>query len=308
MKKLLSVVLSATVLLTVFGVATIAAPIDHSLQFELPVVTAIEAEWTGEILLHWDLHPQFTPNNVAVTAHFDDGTYEVLTEWDGFFSGGNRWVEWHIFAWLNPETNLVTVSYFDSRLRDEWVDDAGCCCDVNWNDFNASLPQTTFEFPEYFVEVFMQDHAPFAVLELGEDAVMFTDTHVFTFTAPESRAYRFGFNQGWGRIIVLDAQHNFVAGGSSSTQVELQAGATYYIIATQTEHWGDDARIFVTTELQQQWRPTLYSRWRNWANNVMWNLDGSVFGRIVLVLLAPFHWAITGVVSVLSWIIHGRWW
>ena len=74
MKKLLSVFLAMLLLGMSLAVGAAAAPEveieDFSLQFELPVVTGIEAVWNGEILVDEWLRAYFTPENVAVTVSF----------------------------------------------------------------------------------------------------------------------------------------------------------------------------------------------------------------------------------------------
>ncbi|MCL2195006.1 MAG: hypothetical protein FWB76_03555 [Oscillospiraceae bacterium] len=314
MKKLLSVVLAGVMLLGMFGLGAGALIDDHTLQFELPVVTAIEAQWNGEILLGtgWFaddsngdkqlLVPFFNPTNVDVTVHFDDGTYELLSAWWGGISSGHGWQEWDVQVWYNPRSNVVTARYGDSRIREAALEEAGCCCYVDWGAVEASLPQTTVDFPENYLELFMAEQAPVHALtyqvELSEP---FTGMRVFSFTAPYTKSYRVEFPQGWGSGVFV-TNEDFEVITTSRWTIPLEAGETYYIFLSAS----DDTTVVVTESTSSQpWQPTLLDRWLDWTSNMAGRLDNNVFGRILLVLIFPILFVITLVVAPISWIIHG---
>ncbi|MCL2445216.1 MAG: hypothetical protein FWD06_00385 [Oscillospiraceae bacterium] len=308
MKKILSVVLSAALLLSVFGIGA-SAVVDHSLQFQLPVVTAIEAEWNGEIVLSRWLAPTFSSANVDVTVYFDDGTYEALADrWSS--SVHDQW--WQVSTALCHETSVVTVFYQDSRLQSEWFGDAECCCEVDWDGFYATLPQAAFDFPADYIETFLQEFTPFTALSLEDYASPpFYGTHVFTFTAPESCDYYFGFGHtGWGPITVLDAQHNIIASSWNQMLVALQAGETYYVVAYSLH---EHEATFIVSERQQQ--PSGQLTWWQRVNNWAGQFSNSLLGRIILspfVIIFWSGWALfqfisNGAYALLAWLLYGGW-
>jgi len=301
-------------LLTIFGVAAAATP-DHSLHFQLPVVTAIEADWSGEILLHRWLEPSFSPENVDVTVHFDDGTNQVQQVWYASFWTNNSQQHWTLFTTLCRETWLVTVYYEDSNIYQAFHNaNPGLCCrscdgDEIWDSFMDALPHDTFAFPENYIELFLAQQQPVDALTLGEETQAFTGTRVFSFTAPETRQYAVTFVSNWGSVTFTDAEFNFL---SSSRRINLTAGETYHVMVVVHP---DDLPVSIVMQ-EDNWRPannnSLYHNWRRWINNVLWQLERNVLGRLLSVLLFPLIFALDialllgdVVVGIVRWIVRG---
>jgi len=304
MKKILSVVLSAVLLLGVFGVGAAAVP-DRSLQFNPPLVEDIEVSWNGDIQLgaRWIssatspvLVPIFSPENLDVTVFFEDDTSEVLTNWHAeFWTGTANSFWWEVHTTYDAAANTVTVLLHCSRLMqsDYW-----------------RVPSYTFAFPENFVDEFLTQQAPITTLSLTEEADAFSGWHVFSFTAPESRNYFFNWEENWGHFLIFNAQHEALRNSHGSALVQLQAGVTYYIVATPLA--AGNALIFVSEfESSPSRQLTWWQRVINWFGQ----FSTSLIGRI---LLAPFvlvFWAVVNIILFvpaaihigLSWLLYGGW-
>jgi|GEM_PF-1534868 len=315
MKKTLSVILSAVLLLGVFGVAATAAP-DRSLQFNPPMIEDIEVSWNGDILLaaQWfgaspqaRLVPIFSPDNLDITVAFADGTSEVLENWRGeFWTGNGNSFGWEVRFVYNMDDNQVTVSLHCSRLRDAAVEEAGGWNYVDWADV---FPNDTFNIPEDFVDEFFAQQASVTALVLAEESAAFSGQRIFSFTAPENRAYRVGWSDSWGNLLIINAQREIITSTYGSPVRVFEAGETYYIIATPVSPQDGDAQIIVIeADMPQPWRPTFHQRWRDWTSGWMRQLQHSVLGRIVSLVLAPIIIVLDIPIRLISWIIHGNRW
>ena len=309
MKKLLACILAIALLLSSAVAATAAlsageaeiAP--HGLVFELPVVTGIEAEWNGEVLLNLSVwRARFSPENVDVTVHFADGSSEQLTRWND--RGMDWW--WQLGFVIDDETNIVTIFYEDSNLRSAFAEANGLeLWQVNRNNANylATLPQDSFELPANYHEIFVDGFRPITALTLNE-AVTTTVYNFFTFTPETSGLHRF-YGGGPFSVVVLNAdfevQARLIMWPVFGEAVWLEAGQTYYALVMPI-CWDSgppspegEFNLIVTDNVPPpppQPSPTLWQRivewFRNaflWIDNVLWDLAQNMFGRIVM---APF--------------------
>ena len=260
MKKLLACVLALALFLSC-AVSAIAVndEIDtQSLLFELPVVTGIEVEWNGEILLSYWLNPRFTPDNVKVTVSFEEGEPEELVHWH---DSGNGWW-WQISHEFDSETGIVTFIYEDSRLRTAFYDELGgeCCCDIGedawdvaWQVYYKSLPQDSFVFPVNYLEQHIDGFRPLTELELDK-VVTTSGYNVYQFIPTKSGAHNFVFEApGWNqyRIRILNANleritSDWVYGNFIRN---LLAGETYYIIISS--YYEMEYKFVVTDDVTQ---------------------------------------------------------
>ncbi|MCL2494125.1 MAG: hypothetical protein FWE98_00530 [Oscillospiraceae bacterium] len=219
MKKLISILLAALILC--FGCAagaSAALPAPgaieaQSLQFELPAVTAIEAQWSGEYLFDSWLDPKFTPENVTVTVYFEEGEPEVLRYW---YARTAEWY-WHVYYDFDCDAGRVTFTYWDTNLVD--VDD-------------ADLPQASFDFPADYLARFMASQQV-TQLKLGEASTAQGTENgwkIFAFTPATSGDYRFTTDsEDWyGALHLMDADLDRVGFGYV-VYPSLQAGKTYYL-------------------------------------------------------------------------------
>ncbi|MCL2445217.1 MAG: hypothetical protein FWD06_00390 [Oscillospiraceae bacterium] len=310
MKKILSVVLSAALLLSVFGVGA-SAVVDHSLQFNPPMIEDIEVSWNGDILLgsRWAdsysqqvLAPVFSPQNLDVTVFFDDGTSEVLEHWYGEFwvTGNSFW--WEVRFVYNLDANNVAVRLFCSRLRDAALQED----DFDWTTFYATLPNDTIEnIPENFVDEFLAQQSPAMEIALGKSTT-FTGMRVLTFTVPETRRYGLGWLENRGSLLVFNAQHEVKVDTWGGFTAEFQANNVYYVVATPQNE--DRALVMLLNASEPQpWQPTLYQRWLNWLDDMSWRLSRNALGRILIIFAVPFVVVISLVLLPISWVIHGWW-
>ncbi|MCL2195403.1 MAG: BACON domain-containing protein [Oscillospiraceae bacterium] len=192
MRKLLSICLAVLLLGASLGVGAPALAEELTLQPQLPVVTAIDADWNGEIQLnHWNLTPQFTLQNVTVTVHFDDGTSEALERWSGQL--GAEW--WEILRTFDPETLTATFTYTDSAT---WRD-----FDGTWAEYVATMPSASFTLSDDFVAQYLGDIEP---IVLGEPASFGAqETRAFSLTVAEDDYFGFSWHSGDLYLRVFDA-------------------------------------------------------------------------------------------------------
>lgn len=250
MKKVLGILLAALLLLTAFGTSAAASPVaDHSLQFIPPTVTHIEAEWNGEIRLStWDLSPQFSPANVDVTAHFEDGTYEVLQSWhmEIWTSGNSFWFD--VSTRFNAESGVVTVHYFDNLLNAALIE---AYPESTWDERRAKMPQATFDFPADYLE---EQLAAAVELTLDETVSIPQGQSLFTFTAPSADAVNFRFFSeiGSANVSIFLMQDGVVWRissstylGGSGTRVAMLDGETYLLLVDAAQESDITARASV---------------------------------------------------------------
>lgn len=298
MKKLLSIALAVLMLGMSVAVGAVAAFEETSLQFELPVVTGIEAVWDGELDLGSNLNLRFGPNNVTVTVSFEDGDPEVLTRWDG----GNRWPHrWQVFTRVDFDLGVVTVFYSDGLLERE----AGifCCCE--WTDeFLATLPQDSFEFPLNFLQAHFEAQS-ITALALDQRARVLGDSY-FSFTPNASGYFHFQTHHGW---ILLDGSFRVISQNWNHSAIWLEAGSTYTL---RVHGWYDEATTVMVVEGQWthggggssgNWAGNL----RNWIWDIGWQWNQSWVGRIGIALLSPIWVPALLTLALFEWIITGWW-
>ena len=255
MKKLLACILILTLLLGSAIAAAAALPVGppdeieiapHSLVFELPVVTGIEAVWNDEIFLDdYELdHIWFGPENVAVTVSFEGGPPQVLTSWWGEGWDGSQSWWWEIHYRIDHENNTVTLFYLDSNSNRAFWD---AYPNANWEDFLQTLPQTSFAFPANYRELFFDSFRPFAPLALNQP-VNITGEAVFTFTTQRDGLHRFVTPGGQFHVVVFDADFAEVVtqgyvwqneGSSRHLTRTLEAGATYHVFVRWVDEPGE---------------------------------------------------------------------
>ena len=294
MKKLLACVLALILMLSCVVYATAALPgadeeIDpQSLTFELPVVTGIEVEWNGEISLGPNLQPLFSPDNVTVTASFEEGEPEALRDW---VVSSTNWY-WWVFPVFDSRSGTVTFYYEDSNIRRAFLAENPQLDLIELrmlpflDAYLAALTQASFEYPARYLEQYIEAQKPLAALRLNQAATVpgsdgkFT---VFTFTPEKTGQHQFARTEWWN-FRVLGPNLESV---SSSSITSLEAGKTYYIFAFN----GSDKEYEITV--------TEYSLWRDiisgFSSMGIRDFFGLVqffplFVLLMLVLLPLFFW------------------
>jgi len=315
MKKLLSVLLAVVLLgasLAVGANATLTLPeieIDqHSLVFELPVVTGIEVEWTGEVLLYSGLNARFALENVDITVTFEDGSTELLTQWGDRSLNWSWWWRIIVFPAFDGATDVVTIFYDDSNIRRAYME----ANDLYWiedlsNDYWAALPQASFDFPENYLELFIDGHRPLQALVLNETVTAPPGLSVFTFTPDTSRQFHFRPEWWMFPVTVLNADFELVgrSNWNDGLTVSLAAGETYYVF-----FWGAADAYFELTVTDSIPRGNLWQRITGWFWNLnivwliedlAWRMSQNLLGRI---LMAPFM----AILTLVSLPFLGFWW
>jgi len=326
MKKLLSVLLAVVLFGTSMAVgtnATLTLPetdIDqHSLVFELPVVTGIEVEWNGEILLSNWLELFFTPENVAVTVHFEEGEPQVLTSWSGGIWNHNESLSWNVWAEINRETGIVTIFYTDSNIerafREQFPD--FCCSSCNpaeWAILRATIPQDSFTFPMNYREMHLERYRPFTTLALDRAVTTQTDS-MFVFTVAEEGIFRLtGTSTDEYLMIIFDANFelwdHFGMWDNMAFYIYLVAGTYYFYMTGITEN----ATITITQEAQQQWQPSLWQRIVNWFWDIVWTVEDlgwrmsqNPLGRILISPFVALFWIVLSPLMLFGWLRWGGW-
>jgi len=265
-KKLLSILLALALCLGCAVCASAAQLAEsaqaeaQSLQFELPVVTAIEAAWNGEILLNLWAEPLFTPGNVAVTVYFEEGEPEVLSIWSAqgggsWYTQGREWF-WRVDYEYDSDANSVTFYYVDTNNPDR-----------------EEAPQASFSFPSDYLAAFIASQGPLTQLKLGEtiEGIIGSENgcKVFTFTPAKSADYAFSGGDYYRRFVVLDTDMNVVGDSIAS----LKAGKTYYVLV---QSYSEGEYNVTVNE---------YSLWRNILSNLR---SLSFLDFIMLIPLVPF--------------------
>ncbi|MCL2447018.1 MAG: hypothetical protein FWD06_09665 [Oscillospiraceae bacterium] len=303
MKKALSILLATLLLTTALGVGATATPVDHSLQFQLPIVTAIDAAWNGEVLIDDWLQPVFTAENVEVTVHFQDGTSEVL---EHFYDNASNW-SWEIQFTVDFEAELVIVRYTDSNSMDRFMDEHDICgCEIDLEAYLAWLPQTTFAFPGNFLDDIL---AAFPTLTLDETAT-FADGDMFTFI-PENTGLHHFFSSGDQDLAIFNTNMELIWFGEIFSthrwaQVQLTVGETYLV---QLWAWGGTQNITVseTAPAPGGGGGSGNSWLQNLVNNLLWLVQHTPGGRFLTVLLFPIMLPVLGLLRLVNWIYTGRW-
>ena len=310
MKKLLACILAITLLLGSGIIAAVAAaPEEHSLIFILPEVTAIEAEWNGEIMLNfWEgwgnIQPWFSPANVEVTLHFEDGETQTLDHWFDDNITGELW--WEVGAVFDSETGLVTVFFADSIRFNAFVEQ-----NPSWtlDELIATLPRTTFAFPANFLELYFGGQAP-TVLTLNQRANVSVNT-MFTFTPQSSGTFYFYTAGGDYDLLIFDPDRNMIAWvevwPGRAPAVWLEGGETYYIYLFIVDDWFSTHSVTVTDRrppgiVGGSWIDRAVARW--WG--IGWDLQNSWWGRIIYVATVPVALPISLMLLGLQWIVTGR--
>ncbi|MCL2494127.1 MAG: hypothetical protein FWE98_00540 [Oscillospiraceae bacterium] len=267
MKKLLSALLAVVLCFggAVCASAALPAPglqLTPALQFELPVVTAIEAEWNGEVLLYGWLEPYFSPDNVTVTAYFGEGEPEVLTHWN---ASSPEWF-WYVIYEYDWDANSVTILYMDSNLTDT---DA------------VDLPQASFDFPENYLKLFAEAQEAI-LLKLGEASPVapgrMQSFTLFSFTPAKSGTYQFLAGDEWqyDRVFFIrDADMNEIVSGNTGPVLSLEAGKTYY------------AFVFNYSDSDYSVTITEYSRWKSFFSNFGYKFFDAILTIYMLPILLP---------------------
>jgi len=343
MKKILSIVLAILIAASTAAVVSAQVPeagIDEqSLVFELPVVTDIEAEWNGEILISIWGGLRFNPENVAVTVFFEDSEPEVLERWSGSVSGGNQGSSaWEVFWIFDRETNVVTFFYSDSNLWDAfWGEqDFGCCCEVTdeaYEAFRATLPQDSFTVPADFMDEFF---ASTPVFPLDEAVAITRDgDRVFSFTPEESGIHWLSTANGDILVRIFDENLQHLHGewmwSTRRIALPLEAGNTYFIYFQSVSRPGDvtltfsgEAAVWCEdcgsywcssgnwTPPPANWLQRL-SRWF-WNLNIVWVIEDlgwrmshNLLGRIIISPFVAMFWIPILVMELFAWINWGGW-
>ena len=149
MKKILSILLALIFVASSAVAASAALPADEITPynlFQLPVVTSIEAELTGEDIFIWNGTPGFHDGNVMITLHFEEGEPQVLTRWNGWGTGDVWWsIGWN----YNAAVGTVTFFYEDSNL---WRAFSDANPDLSYPEsrelFIATLPSATVDLSD----------------------------------------------------------------------------------------------------------------------------------------------------------------
>ena len=326
MKKLLSILLALFIAASAVTAASAVMPglelepacnraafAPHSLNFELPVVTGLSAEWNGEMLLSPWLEPWFSPENVDVTVTFDDGSSEVLTRWAG--------QEWSLWLEINHRTGVVTIAYYDANMIDALREgNPYFCCEwcnpVEWAAFLATLQQDSFTFPTDYRETFVNGFRPIAAMRLNE-TVTTAGEAFFTFTPQTSRQFRLYGSGELYFLAVFDANLDLYFAtqlwpGSGST-IWLEAGQTYYVFISLFS-WDNEALpegergLTITDNFPDWWGSSsswidraVASWWR-----LGWDLQSTWWGRSLWVVVFPLSIPVSLALLGLQWIVHGR--
>ena len=272
MKKLLSILLAAFVLCLGCAAGASAALPDpgaleaQSLQFELPVVTAIEAVWNGELLLDSWLNPAFNPQNVTVTVYFEEGGPEALHRWYG---SGYEWY-WQVFYDFDRDAGRVTFTYRDT----------------NWEDYEE-LPQSGFSVPADYLAQFIasQEVVPLKLGEASPPVQGRYEHKIFSFTPAKSGTYQFASESGYAQdFAIVDADLNIISCGYTRPVESLEAGKSYYVFAYS---WSD-AEYSVTVEEYSN-RYSLWDAIRTFFQGVGFWLFLSPFFLLVLLYMIPIN-------------------
>jgi hypothetical protein len=306
MKKILSVVLASLLLVTAFGTAATASPmVNQSLQFQLPIVTAIEANWNGDVLVDERLAPIFTADNVEVIVHFEGGTYETLSH---FYDNASNWW-WEVSFAVDLDAELVAVFYHDSNSMDRFMEEHDLCgCEVDVDTYRAWLPQTTFHFPGNFLEEVL---AAFPALELDQP-IFFTSGAIYTFTPENSGMHHF-FSSGDHDLVIFDTQMNPLWWGEIFNahwwaQLNLTEGETYLV---QVWAWWGTQNLTVSETAPAPGGGGGGSGSGSWLRNLFanlqWLLQHTPGGRLLTVLLFPIMLPVLGLLRLVNWIYTGRW-
>ena len=220
-----------------------AAAARPSLNFELPVVTGIDAKWNGEVLFNYywfELY--FSSENVEITVTFDDGSSEVLTSWYGEGGGASNYWWWEIFYEYDAAASKVIFYYIDSNLYMAYLDTLDDPeAEYDWGALSATLPRASFAVPAGLLEDYLKN-LPTTVLKLGESqkaALADGEMQIFAFTPEKSGLYYF-YSKNRGNTdpyaYLLDAGLNYIDENDDFSDLdfgifaELESGKTYYLI------------------------------------------------------------------------------
>ena len=203
MKKLLAIILTLALLL---GFAMPALANDP------PAITHITAQWNGEIVLQGQL-PHFGPDNVAVTVYYSDNTSRVLDYWGDYRLSDRA----HYAVIVRHAVGWVTITV---------------------NNRNGIIERASFEFPENYREIFINNHRPLPEFVLGETAsVSFSDGPVvFAFTPQTDARHRIQLQARRGQQMMIWTPDfavifdNFGNPYITSREMNFVAGQTYYIV------------------------------------------------------------------------------
>lgn len=306
MKKTFSIILAALLLAATLGTGAAANLIvDHSLQFQLPVVVAIDAVFSGDVLVDDQFQPLFTTENVQVTVHFQDGTYETLSR---FFDQASDWW-WGIEFEVDLDAELVTVFYQDSNSLPRFMEEnEQCHCSLDLDGFFAWLPNTSFFFPGNYLDDIL---AEFPALLLDQ-SVMFTSGELYTFT-PENTGIHHFFTSGDHDLAIFNTNMELLWWGEIFNthwwaQVHLTAGETYLV---QIWAWGGLQNLTVSETAPAPGSSggggSAGSWLQNLVSNLLWSLQHTPTGRLITVLLFPIMLPLLGLLRLTNWIYTGRW-
>jgi len=226
-----------------------AAPSTQSLTFTLPIVTGITAVWDGdtEKLFNFWYGPYFGPDNVTITVSFAEGEPEELTHWSDY---GYDWF-WEVFYEYDDETGKVTFYYWDSNLREAYIDTLRWGDDWNWDDLYTSLPQAEIMVPANLREEYLKN-LPKAALKLDESQTVPKGEYtIYTFTPAKDSLYYFCSTNNRNcdpYAYLYDANFGYINGNDDRVDwnfgfiASLQAGKTYYLVVSG--YYSEDSGSF----------------------------------------------------------------
>jgi len=227
-------------------VSAASIPTAQSLTFTLPIVTGITAVWDGDTNALFDrwYGPYFNSENVTITVSFEEGGSELLTHW---WDGGYDWF-WEILYEYEEATGKVTFYYWDSNLRQAYVDTLKWGDYWNWQDVYAMLPQAVITVPANLREEHLKSLSKTA-LKLDEtQKVPAQEYTIYTFTPEKDGLYYF-YSRNYRNCdpyaSLRDANFNYIASNDDRIDwnfgiiAELQAGKTYYLIVGGYYDYGE---------------------------------------------------------------------
>jgi len=276
MKKVLSVLVALALMLGCGVCAGAKAPppeeaIPQGLVVYLPVVTGIQAVWTGGPLL-FDRYPDIHPKTVAVTLTYEGGETETLPYWDGQASDG--W--WEIVSRTIGETaNSVTMAFYysDEKLVQAYIGGLGDGESYNWLNYLGTLESCTLVIPLNNMENFIEGSRPLTELALDESQPVVLaqgEYKVFSFTPEADGTYCFySFDNDrdpYGWLVGPDfaiIRRDDDSGGEGNFRIvaALEEGVTYYLIAGAYAQGAGSYRVMVaeTDEIE----PPAFLLWTN---------------------------------------------
>jgi len=287
MKKLLSILLAAALLCGAFALGASAE------EETPPAVTAMEADWDGTYsfwlyntvqflpkLGSMQLMPEFGPENVQITLHYDDGTQEDINRWLKYSYDNNGRMTG--FAWT-----IRTVR----TGADEWT----FYCAENDRTPNDTMPHASITVPSNYLEQMKALAVPLALDKNTAVAPETLGENFFSFTPAESGTYTFGSQSSgeYPTAMLTDANLKFIkenekggAGNDFSLIVRLNAGETYYLCVGR--YWNFTSEVTITVT----------KGWFDAAMVWLWDTIKNVafytwaFGPLVVTMLMPLFWPV----------------